>query len=72
MNKMSNVLLLNKELYRKAEVLNAAEAFSGIAVIRVGEEDIYWKCCFDKSKASIERTIHEFENYLIGLACKEG
>lgn len=46
--------------------------FSNIADIIVSDNNKYWICEFINSKASIERTIIEFENYLIDLSNKKG
>ena len=64
---MDNELNLCKELYDKKSLMKAVAAFAGIAIIKQKEYKDYWQCIFLDSKAGIDRTKHEFENYLISL-----
>lgn len=46
--------------------------FSHVAMVRLLENEEYWVCSFEKCTVSMNRTINEFENYLIGLSNREG
>ena len=65
---MNNVLLLNKQLYNDNNIKKSIEDFSEIVLIKCEEDEKYWKCSFTNNKASLERTMDEYENYLISLS----
>ena len=69
---MSNTLLLNKSLYDQKCILEAIDDFCRISNIRLESVEKYWKCIFVKCKLDVNRTILEFENYVIGLSNRKG
>lgn len=62
-----NELFVCKELYKYCNLLAAIDAYENIARISIHEMESYWKLCFSDCVYGTARTIHEFENYLIGL-----
>ncbi|MBQ4529616.1 MAG: HxsD-like protein [Lachnospiraceae bacterium] len=67
-----NKLYLNRKIYDKKFILQAIADFSQLALIQLSEKKEYWVCSFKNCKVSTNRTINEFENYLIGLSNREG
>lgn len=64
-------LKLKKELYSLSDIRTAQAAYAGICQLEVGENDTHWLCNFSACKYEEQRTIMEFENYLIDLInCK--
>ena len=60
-------LIVNTEIYSLENISKAAEAYKNLAKIKISGKSenitiLFWKCKYDE-----ERTIREFENYLIGL-----
>lgn len=68
MNKMSGKLFLNKKIYEKNCLSKAIAAYRNIAEITFVEDSLYWICDFQNCKYGEERTVLEFENYLIELS----
>lgn len=69
---MNSCLFLNKTLYDEKSIKRTISDFSHIAAIKLIEETDYWKCFFDYTKVSVDKTIHEFENYLIAVSNQRG
>ncbi len=65
-----NELFLPKEMYQLHPILAGCEDFKGIARIDIVECDTYYKVLFKDTRYSMERTMKEFENYVIDLSCK--
>lgn len=68
---MQNKLYLNKDLYGKKSIQEAKKAYEGLADIRLEQTENYWICVFARCAYGEERTMREFENYLIGLSNRE-
>lgn len=60
-------LELNREIYSRENVDAAREAYREIAKISVKEKKDYIRVFFLNCKYGEERTVKEFENYLIGI-----
>ena len=58
---------LSKELYSKNNILKAIEDYSSLARIAFGQDNSNWLVRFTNCKYDENRTIWEFENYLIEL-----
>jgi hypothetical protein len=69
---MNRLLFLNKDLYDEKFIRRTISDFSHIATISIYEDGNYWRCAFENTKASINRTIYEFENYLIAVSNQRG
>ena len=65
---MNHELLLSKEVYSKSDLQIAMDAYRSFADISIFERDQYWQIDFAHCKYGAERTMKEFENYMIGLA----
>lgn len=65
-----NDLYLSKELYNAKNIEIAAEAFKGLANIKIKQNEKYYVCTIKSSKYSAEDTFNEFENYIIDLTSK--
>lgn len=64
-------LKLKKELYPLSYISTAQAAYAEICQMQVDENDTHWLCNFSACKYEEQRTIMEFENYLINLInCK--
>lgn len=61
------ILRLETDIYRKEKIAQAIHAYEGYAVISSHYEDKYCMITFTSCKYDENRTIMEFENYLIGL-----
>ena len=68
---MNNELYLNKEIYSKSAIIETIMAFHNLSEIHLEESDIYRICIFSRCRFSIERTMLEFENYLISISNRE-
>lgn len=69
---MKRILKLNKELYSLNSLNHAVADYSGLAKIRVSEENGYYAVSFSRCKYDTEKTVSEFCNYLIDIQnCKE-
>lgn len=66
--KMKNELTLARELYDIHSIREACEAFASLADICVEQNERYVTLAFGSCRYSVEETIAEFENYLIGLS----
>ena len=64
---MMKVLNLNKTIFSIDNIKKTAAVYEEYAKIKIKIERMYYKVCFDKCKYDEDRTIKEFENYLIGL-----
>ena len=60
----------NKKIYDLQQISLAIKAYSDITQINVMETEDYFILCFHNCKYLIERTVREFENYLIDLTNK--
>ncbi len=60
-------LVLNKEVFSVNQITAAKIAYKDIADIKISSKKNYFVVNFFKCKYDEERTIREFENYLIGL-----
>ena len=60
-------LRLRTDIYSLENILNAAEAYKDLAKISVSGKKEVTKIVFRNCKYYEERTVREFENYLIGL-----
>ena len=61
----SSRLELNSDIYDMDSVKYSAEKYSGIANIDISQKDGYIICEFSECKNGTERTVREFENYVI-------
>ncbi len=68
MNKI--ILDLNKKIYECDKIRKTAEAFAGIVDVDILDEGNSYKCVFTNFKLGDEKTVREFENYLINLMNK--
>lgn len=64
---MMKVLNLNKALFSVENIEKTAVVYKEYARINIKTENMYYRVSFDKCKYDEDRTIKEFENYLIGL-----
>lgn len=62
-----NKLLLSKDLYDKAYIINSIVEFKEHTTIELSENNEYYICLFKNCVYEAQETIHEFENYLIDL-----
>lgn len=60
-------LRVRKELFREKSILGTIEAFKYISDVNLQDQSDYWILQFENCKFDENRTIREFENYLIGL-----
>jgi len=60
-------LNLNKDIYGKTSIERAIRDYGQIAHIHLEEDEHYWRLNFVESKYNMEKTISEFENYLIEM-----
>lgn len=60
-------LNLSKEIYQKPSVLEAMKDYEKLARIQFGEADHYWNLYFFETRYDMQKTVSEFENYLIGI-----
>ena len=58
---------LNSELYSKANIKIAMDAYKDLACIQMDTRGEYYILQFADTKYDESRTIKEFENYLVGL-----
>ena len=58
---------LHRDIYSKEAIVKAISDYKGIAKIRLQEKDSGYVLTFTLCKYGEERTVKEFENYLIGL-----
>ncbi len=65
-------LRLNKKIYDISSINGTIKDYKQIANISVNEEDDYWCCRFVDTRFSQEKTIREFENYLIAVIASKG
>lgn len=69
---MKNRLFLLKDLYLIDSINDTRTAFSRLTKVNILEDEKYWICEFTDCKYDFEKTVKEFENYLIGICNKEG
>ena len=65
--KKKRMLNLSKNIYDYSKIRSSVEAFEGIVNTDVSEEKERYVCRFDNFKLDQNKTIMEFENYLINL-----
>ena len=63
-------LILNNDIYSALNIRIASDAFSGLCSVTVEKVPGSALLVFTSCKYDEDRTIHEFENYLIGLENK--
>lgn len=68
---MKNKLELKCELYSKEVINEAIAAFAPLVQITSEDGIDSTICFFENNKYPLERTINEFENYLIDLSNKK-
>lgn len=61
-------IILDGTIYSESIVKKAIKDYSAIAKIRFEAKDNNIKCEFVSSKYELEKTIKEFENYIIDLS----
>lgn len=61
------VLKLNKELFRKGSIRQAIGDYVSLCSIEMRETPCEYLLSFSDCKYGEERTMMEFENYLIGM-----
>lgn len=61
------IIEIHSEIYRYKSVMRAISAYNGLAKIKLVKNDNYYVLEFDQCKYDEDRTIKEFENYLIGV-----
>ncbi|WP_442957210.1 HxsD-like protein [Porcincola intestinalis] len=61
------IMMLNKEIFSKDQILYAINIYSNLADITINENNKYWLLKFQNCIYEGIKTEHEFENYLIGL-----
>ena len=61
-------IILDGTIYSESIVKKAIKDYSTIAKIRFESKDNNIKCEFISSKYELEKTIKEFENYIIDLS----
>ena len=60
-------LRLPKELYRLEMIQKTIQEFSELAHMRVKDSNENWEVLFSRCRYGVEKTVSEFENYLICL-----
>ena len=60
-------LKLSKEIYSAKNINDAIIMYSDLGKIKLKSDKCYWILIFTQCKYGTERTIKEFENYVIGL-----
>lgn len=58
---------LSKDIFSQQAVIEAARAYSHLALISIEEQDNYWQIQFTECRYAEYITVREFENYLIIL-----
>lgn len=58
---------LNSDIYSEDSVWQAISAYKGYANISMKSKNGYFFVTFSKCKYDEQRTVKEFENYLIGV-----
>lgn len=64
---MNNSIELTKKFYDKSYILEAINAYKGIANIKIDENQDYYICTVVSSKHSPQLVLNEFSNYVLGL-----
>lgn len=59
---------LSSSIYEQRKILEAIHAFQGFCTISINYRDGYYCLYFSKCKHDVNKTIGEFENYLIDLS----
>ena len=67
-----NKLHISKELFKETSLHHAIKAYSCIATISYIEQAEDWLLDFSNCIYGIEKTINEFENYLICIEATNG
>lgn len=65
---MKKVLKLNKSIYSRDFIENTVSIFCDLAHIDIIENEEYYDCVFSGCKLDTEKTVCEFENYLIAIS----
>lgn len=61
------MMKLNKGLYNESIIKQAIRDYRSIALIELSEDHSFYYLQFNECKYDEERTVREFENYLIDL-----
>ncbi len=69
---MRRTIEYNKTIYDKKIIENAIADFYGVVSIRLKDSKDVYTCIFSSFKSEQERTIREFENYIIALMNQHG
>lgn len=64
---MNNTLYLHRDVYSPKNICLAIQEFGKIADIQINDKGTYWICIFDNCLHEVQKTICEFENYLIAI-----
>lgn len=64
---MNNTLKLNLNIYNLNSIQKAITDYISLCEIEIEEEGDYIICSFYNCKYNINKTIHEFGNYVIDL-----
>ena len=64
---MNNSTELTKAFYDIFHILEAINAYRGIANIKIDENQDYYICTVVSSKHSSQLVLNEFSNYVLGL-----
>lgn len=64
------MLKLKEDLYCEDNIIGCIRAYKSLAEIIYKKDADYWILSFKNCKYGEERTVKEFENYLIGLENK--
>ena len=60
-------LRLPKEIYRYEMIQQTIQEFISLAHIKIKDSDDCWEVLFSRCRFGTEKTVSEFENYLICL-----
>ncbi len=69
---MKNKLFLHKEIYTERNIKRAIKAYEELATIKIEQEEQYFICEIIDSRYDLQRTVWEFENYIIALSNRIG
>lgn len=58
-------LILSKEFFQKRSILEGMKDFSNLGTLEMQETQPSWKIIFSACRYDSEKTMQEFENYLI-------
>ncbi len=67
-----NELRIDKKIFQESSLKKAINAYSKISVIECQEKPDYWLLEFKYCVYEVEKTINEFENFLICIEATNG